>query len=572
MGVPKLFHTLIQQYHHNDITNPTGFNIIKPNINLDLPTYLYLDFNGAIYQCIKSGIKTEETLILHVLQYLDTLCLYVPNVTFIYIALDGVAPLGKIKNQRERRFHSICRNKRIQKLIEKYGSSIDIENATNACSLDTNMITPGTHFMYNLSNALKQHLSTNVLYNNKQIIFSDSSISGEGEHKIIKYIRTTTITTHLEHNTVIYGMDGDLIFLALSLNINNIYLFRESGNYGLEFNNKTSYLYLDITELTLALITHFKKCYSCNNIDNTRQYIDDYIFLGMLLGNDFIPKTHWFSIGENGFDRLLSAYWQIHNHTELFLVDARDKMIINTEMLCDIMYIVKEQENESITTLLKKRAKMKIHIKSEMNELERQQTLIDFYPLQYLHIEQNILPINDTWRERYYKICHHLDYNSNNLQMICQSYLKTLVWTFHYYFNDCLAWDWVYNFDYAPTWHDLYNELLQHKNINTAFTFNKSEPLNPQTVLFMVLPWQSRHFMAEDIQKKLNQDNCSMNIYFPKRYALNIAFNRYYHECTPIIYKMDLIKINKFINSCKFTDNEQKRNKLDNHIFILNCE
>jgi hypothetical protein len=32
MGVPKLFSTLINQYHHS-ITNPTGYNVILNNIN-----------------------------------------------------------------------------------------------------------------------------------------------------------------------------------------------------------------------------------------------------------------------------------------------------------------------------------------------------------------------------------------------------------------------------------------------------------------------------------------------------------------------------------------------------------
>ena len=58
MGVPKLFHTLIQQYQHNDITNPTGYNIVQKDIGNDLPVHLYFDFNSAIYQVIKPEIKT----------------------------------------------------------------------------------------------------------------------------------------------------------------------------------------------------------------------------------------------------------------------------------------------------------------------------------------------------------------------------------------------------------------------------------------------------------------------------------------------------------------------------------
>ena len=74
MGVPKLFHSLIETYHHNNATNPTGYNIIKKDIDNNLPTHFYLDFNGGIYQCIKPEIKTEESLILYVVEYLELLC------------------------------------------------------------------------------------------------------------------------------------------------------------------------------------------------------------------------------------------------------------------------------------------------------------------------------------------------------------------------------------------------------------------------------------------------------------------------------------------------------------------
>jgi len=601
MGVPKLFHSLIQQYHHNEATNPTGYNIIKPVIDNNLATHFYLDFNGGIYQCIKPGVLTEETLILHVVEYLELLCKCMPNLELIYITLDGVAPLFKCAQQRIRRFHSICRNNRTAKINERFGS--DIDKGNNIRNIDTNMFTPGTNFMYNLSLAIKRRIAeccnknmyginlngnnniNNNIFEGKKIFFSDTSIPGEGEHKLIHHIKEgihkaingTDEERALygkEHNTVIYGMDNDLVFLGLSLDLPNVFLFRESGEYGnlgkiYSGNNIVkNYLFMDIGELMEAIITNFKDCYGCSKIEGhemRRRYIDDYIFLGMLLGNDFMPKTHWFSIAEGGYERLLSAYWQIHNHTEKFLVDARNAMAINTEMLCDLMYIVKEQEQEAVVGLFAKRKKAKIWIKEDMNERERQQMLVDFYPLQHLYVEQAIEPHRDGWRDRYYKICMHMENRKENIQMICQSFLKTLVWSFHYYFDECISWDWVYNFDYAPTWTDIYNELVLYKNINISssnklFHFGESKPLDSQTVLFMVLPWNSRQFMAKDIVKKLSDENCHMRIYFPKRYALNVAFHRYYHECTPIIYKMELSKVKKFIKECKLTEDELKRN------------
>jgi 5'-3' exonuclease len=104
MGVPKLFHSLIQQYHHNDVSNPTGYYIVRRDIDHELPIHLYFDFNSAVYQVIKPEIKTEDVLITHVVAYLDSLCNAIgkDKCVLVYIALDGVPPMGKIQQQRIR--------------------------------------------------------------------------------------------------------------------------------------------------------------------------------------------------------------------------------------------------------------------------------------------------------------------------------------------------------------------------------------------------------------------------------------------------------------------------------------
>ena len=96
---------------------------------------------------------------------------------------------------------------------------------------------------------------------------------------------------------------------------------------------------------------------------------------------------------------------------------------------------------------------------------------------------------------------------------------------------------------------------------------NRETPIDTQTLLLMVLPWASRKYMAKDIIKKLNNETCQIRIYFPKKYPLDVAFHRYYHECTPIIYKMDIGKIKKFTQECKYNEDELKRN-ISGNLFI----
>lgn len=571
MGVPLLFSTIVKNY--NDQNNPSNA-IIKPNINIDPnnSTYLFLDFNAAIYQVITPEIKTEETLVLHTLEYLDTLVKIIPNLTHLFIALDGVPCRAKMEQQRMRRHHSICKKNRTNKINKQFGNELDL---SKVITLDTNMITPGTTFMNKLNQAIKQHTTEHNLYNQIHVTFNDSTNPGEGEHKIIHYIKKYK-SDFIENdvNCIIYGLDADLILLSISLHLRNMYLLREANEYGnfSSIHHGKKYLFLDINTFIIALMDHFKEYTGNINVNQYDRFIDDYVFLCMLLGNDFMPKIHWMSLSTNGYEKILSAYFQIYNHTEKYLVDAQHGMTINTEMLCDMLFILKEQEQSSVIDLFEKRKKAKIYIRDDMSEREAQQLVTDFYPLQHLYIEKEINPYSVGWQQRYYKICFNNMISSNeNIEQVCKIYLKTLVWNFLYYFDECHSWDWYYPYAYAPTLNDIYNTLLQYKNINPVnnkeFSFEKSEPVDSQTLLLMVLPWASKKYMALDIQRKLEKEDCTLRIYFPKKYGIHVAFHRYYHECTPMIYKMEVKKIKTFMKTVNLTPEELERNQ-QNTIFV----
>ena len=565
MGVPLLFSTLVRTYNDQ---NDKKSAIIKPVMpTTELPTWLFLDFNAGIYQAIIPEIKTEETLVIHTIAYLDLLATkIIDNVELLYIALDGVVNRGKQIQQRNRRFHSVCKKNRTAKINRQFGNEFDYEAIS---SIDTNMITPGTSFMDKLSRAIREYVSASGKFSRCRVIFSDSSIPGEGEHKIIQFIKRGIYHDGQtqQHNTVIYGLDADLILLGLGAGIENLYLLREAtqyGNYGAVYEGR-KYLFLDVDMLRTALIDNFKQWGGEISSEKEQHLINDYVFLTMLLGNDYMPRIHWMCLGNSGYDKLLSAYWQIHNHTERYLVNTA-ALTIDTEMLSDILYIVKSQEQVAIMELFEKRRKMKIRVTEEMSERERQQVFADFFPLQHLNVEQAIKPELPQWQDRYYATCFNVVPSSENKEQIAFTYLKTLVWNFLYYFDEEVpSWDWYYPYAYAPTLSDIYDALIKAKNINSGsnkdFHFTVGEPVDTQSLLLMVLPWVSKNLMARDIAAKLDDEKCPMRLYFPRRYGLNVAFNRYYHECIPIITNIDMNKVKSFMKTIKLSDEENERNK-----------
>mgnify|MGYP001482355595 CR=1 FL=1 len=122
----------------------------------------YLKFEESIYvkECVKSEwvsssgkfiTKFEEKVYLEIDNYLDKLINVAKPKKLIYLAIDGVAPRAKMEQQRIRRYRTI-KQKSLEETIYKKYSVIRNE-------FDTNCITPGTIFMYKLSDHLRKYIT-----------------------------------------------------------------------------------------------------------------------------------------------------------------------------------------------------------------------------------------------------------------------------------------------------------------------------------------------------------------------------------------------------------------------------
>ena len=261
MGIPVYFKTLVQEYQ-NSILLKDKLN----NINS-----LFLDLNCAIHPCCHG--ETDETIMIEKIIFkIEELIDYTQVSDLLYIAIDGIPPKGKMKQQRMRRYKSVLEKK----------------------PWDTNAISPGTYFMEKLNYELRIFIQKQK--NIKKIIFSDTTERGEGEHKILQYIKKNNI-----QKSVIYGLDADLIMLSIVSNKENIYLLRERTEYNIE-DTDNDYIYLNIDKL---------KEFICKDIGVSapdKIVLNDYIFMCFLLGNDFINHLVSLSLRYRGYDYLMETY------------------------------------------------------------------------------------------------------------------------------------------------------------------------------------------------------------------------------------------------------------------------
>ena len=180
MGVPGFFAWLLKQDKQN--------KILKRNLK-SRPHTLFFDANCLFHpQCFKilksfpfeSSVDKLETMMMErIINYIKFIIDYVNPQDLVYIAVDGVAPLAKINQQRKRRYKSVEENTIKNNIYKKY----DIPNNTNWSNI---VITPGTDFMKKLDKVIKQYINDNK---NIKIIYSSYEERGEGEHKILQYLK-----------------------------------------------------------------------------------------------------------------------------------------------------------------------------------------------------------------------------------------------------------------------------------------------------------------------------------------------------------------------------------------------
>lgn len=96
----------------------------------------------------------------------------------------------------------------------------------------------GTPFMARLSEQLKyfvnKKISEDADWRGIQVILSGHEVPGEGEHKIMEYIRLSKAQPDYNPNVrhCLYGLDADLIMLGLLSHDPHFCLLREEVKFG----------------------------------------------------------------------------------------------------------------------------------------------------------------------------------------------------------------------------------------------------------------------------------------------------------------------------------------------------
>ena len=565
MGVPKFFSWLMKNY------KKSNFIFQKEKINIESIDWFLIDTNCLIHPtCFKildeeKGKKQinfkslENKMINAVIEYMEKLIKYVNPLKGIYIAIDGPVCCAKMKQQRQRRFRSIYDKNLFDKIKKKH--NIEIPYYWN-----NSAISPGTKFMEKLHDKVIYWAKDYIKNKNIKIIYSSSNVPGEGEHKLLDFIKKNKKD---DFSYVTYGLDADLIFLMLVTKSDKIYLLRESQ----QFDSKLSKDELNFVSLKImrnCIYNTFEKYISnkseiINISINKNRIINDFIFLCYFLGNDFLPHILSLDINKNGIEYI------IKNYAEVYL-EKLDYILNDTNINQDFIKIFLEKLSSNEENILSKNFNNKKKFRID-GETEYDREMFKINNLLFKINDPIGIGINSDYRNKYYK--HYFNVDDDEIEefveKIVKHYLIGIKWVMFYYFDKIPDWTWYYPYDYPPFISDINKYLINLNDIH----FNEGKPMTPFEQLLNILPPQSAEYLLPtNLVKLTTLSNSSLIHLYPLNIDIDFLYKNRYWEGIPKLPCME-VKLVRYIYS-KYKDEidkkDKSRNNITNEIIFINYE
>ncbi len=264
-----------------------------------------------------------------------------------------------------------------------------------------------------------------------------------------------------------------------------------------------------------------------------------------LLGNDFMNHIPSLNLRYGGHDILVDTYSKLQTRYGGYfrLIDRGLKNIIHMTFFKEFISELSSLEDTMINKIKMIRYKQhkKIHSQyyndfkdlqkfiNENNENESERdtkclSLEDIYRFQYCisnnspDVKKMIdnLPILVSQNETYSS-----DYSENECAKECEDYMKCLMWTTHYYFNECVNWRFNSEYNHGPFIKNLNNFFSITQNNDIKLNKDDKEYSNYEQLSY-IFPKDSHCLHEYDIYDIIGKEY---------KMTIDLNFNRYLWEC-----------------------------------------
>ncbi|XP_053673274.1 5'-3' exoribonuclease 1 [Anopheles nili] len=590
MGVPKFFRYMSERY-------PCLSELLREN---QVPEFdnLYLDMNGIIHNCSHPNDAdvnfriSEEMIFEGIFLYVEYLFKLIRPQKVFFIAVDGVAPRAKMNQQRGRRFRSAFEAQELLNKAIAKGEAVPSDDR-----FDSNCITPGTAFMVRLQKALEHFIqvkiATDLLWKACTVILSGHETPGEGEHKIMEYIRHAKAQPGFNPNSrhCLYGLDADLIMLGLCTHERYFSLLREEVKFGKTNEKATGLKDIRFYLLHLTLLSEYLELEFAGIRDRLRfpfevqKLIDDWILLVYLVGNDFIPHLPHLHINENALPTLYNAYMDVLPEMDGYINEGG---ILNLPRLQLLMKRMSSFDREVFldryTDLKYLEAKCgkdnldafdvtaeEIAGSADMDK-DLMALIMSTAMLNAAEDDEEDAPVsiddleNDpelfekefhSYKRNYYMTkMGYADFTEEVRAEQTECYIRALQWTLHYYYRGVQSWSWYYPHHYAPFISDIDNFA------DLKLDYELASPFLPFQQLLSVLPAASKQHLPAAYHQLMTDPDSPVYDFYPPEFNTDLNGKQQSWEAVVLIPFIDEKRLLKAMGPCDqfLTDEEKRRN------------
>jgi len=530
MGV-KYFFSWFKKTFKNHIKNiKITENILNTAASID--TFL-IDLNGIFHYCAQKAFhygsfsnrnasmrpqnyKKQLNYVFELTgQYIHELITFVKPKHRVVLCIDGVAPVSKQYQQRQRRFKT------------SLDMNVNVDN-----KFDSNSITPGTTFMDSLSRYLdwyiRMKMTSDDVWKNIEIIFSNEKVPGEGEHKLVKFVRDFG---EKDDHFMIHGMDADLIMLALASEKENFHILRENP-YKTQGN--TEFFYINIKGVRDSLVNSLLHEPS---MTPDQFYINDFILMMFMSGNDFLPHLPSIDILEGSIEH----FFDVYRSTVLSYGNIVTQC--NTIYLKPLLILLATLGTSEIEILEERRKHLKDSLLEKHTILKEDKFILNW----------------EEYRKDYYAT--KLNCNTEkDIEKACVSYIEGMQWVLTYYLEGVSCWKWFYNYSYSPFSSDIakYGEKIKY----TDKICSEHKPFDPFFQLSCVLPPKSSSLLPTPLDTIMKLPKTIS--FYPEDFKIDMDGKRNDWEGVVILPSIDFNILEKEYK--KLLYNVERKDKFRNSV------
>ena len=478
MGIPSYYKRLVDRFP----------KLVQKGLRgLPRSDILLMDFNCLIYQCVRAPgmpVYTAEGREAWEAALLDAVKRYTVRVweaagkpREVFIGVDGVVPMAKIRQQRLRRFKSPW-----------WGAKEREAGVRTGESWDTNAITPGTEFMEKLGTALRGLCAAR----GSGWSVSGADEAGEGEQKLTAWVRKAGAAEACPlkgKEVVVYGLDADLIVLSMMSVARDVpciagwKLLRELAEFekskGGDTGGPEAFGCLDIKELMKVLVPTEMPA---------AEYLLEYACAMCFLGNDFLPHSMSVKMRDGGHDAMCMRLAELHRRGDR-LVDVATGRV---RAVSAAWFIGAWAETEEELMAAAIGHKYKMRSPPPRSDAERAMTRVQNLPMEWREeaaiatfVGEEVRLVEgwqETYRERWLR--------GAGAEQVCGEYMRGLQWVVDYYQGKPVSYSWYFPWNLPALWGELHGELEACKSPLLEAP-PVSSPLAPQEQLAIVLPMSS---------------------------------------------------------------------------------